>query len=123
MALLASLAAVALDASTRKQPFNPEPVAELGRVIGQRIGVAPGGSGAPARMLDPETTNLLTEAVDRKGDLHTVESLTREGAAIVAALGAPLEEHDSATLLRLREFALRLSSAAQAWAADDPSFP
>lgn len=121
LALLASLAAVALDAAVRNQPSNPEPVAELARILNQRIGIPRGDVGAPARMLDPETTGLLTEAVAVRSDPHTVDSLAREGADIAAELQKPLEEHDRDTLRKLCEFARRLSSAAQS--GDDPSFP
>lgn len=122
LALLASLAAVALDAAIRKKPYNPEPVTELARILNQRIGPAPERKGAPARMLDPETTGLLAEAVALKSQPPTAESLAVEGAEIAAALQLPLEEHARETLLQLREFALRLSAAAQTWVADDPLF-
>jgi hypothetical protein len=118
LAMLASLAAIALDAAVRKQPYNPVPVGELARVLNERLGVVPRGEGSQARLIDPVTTGLLIAVL--KSDEHTMEALAREGAEMAAALELPLDKHDRSALLNLRDFALRLSSAAQRFAAADP---
>jgi hypothetical protein len=111
LALLASLSAIAIDAAMRKQPFNPDPVAELARVLNQRVSAAPNVMGAATKLLDPEITGLLTEVLQTEE--HTVEGLAREGAQIVAALQQPLDQKGDVALRQLRDFAMRLSAAAQ----------
>ena len=83
-AMLASLAAIALDAALRKQPYNPAPVTELARVLNKRLGIEPASGSAQTPLIDPDTTGLLIAAL--KNDEHTVEALAREGAEIAASL-------------------------------------
>lgn len=111
LALLASLAAISLDAAARNQPFNPEPVTQLSIVLGERVGVRAGSKEASTRLLDPETTGLLTAVFEKRE--QTVDQLAHEGAEVAAALAQPLAKHDVVALRELRDFALRLSSAAQ----------
>lgn len=118
LALLASLSAIAIDAALRKQPFNPEPVAELARVLESRVSGSGGSVGPAAKLLDPETTGLLSTALET--DEPTVEGLAREGAQIAADLRQPLDHHTETVLRKLRAFALRLSAAAQEEDANNP---
>lgn len=110
LAMLASLAAIALDAALRRQPFNDAPVAELAHVLNQRVGSVDSGSAAK-RLLDPETTELLSAALITGA--KTVEDLAREGAEMASSLQPPLAEKDEESLRQLRDFAVRLSFAAQ----------
>jgi hypothetical protein len=57
-----------------------------------------------------------------KKDERTVEALAKDGAEVAANLERPIESHEMAALQQLRDFALRLSSAAQQGPADDLSF-
>jgi len=107
----------------RKQPYKQEPVLELARVLNERLGVTTrttNSTGGAARLLDPETTELLMASVVLKEGDRTMDALAKESAGIAAALQAPLDKHDHNELIRLRAFALKLSSAALRSLAPDP---
>ncbi len=113
LALVASLASVALDAALQKQAYTPEPIVELARRLAQRLQPAPVTDDSPARVIDPGTTGLLSAALAPEVDRQTIESIAKEADKLVADLTFPLEKQDPATLLKLRDFAVRLSAAAQ----------
>jgi CRP-like cAMP-binding protein len=54
------------------------------------------------------------------GETHAASAVAKETAEIVALLRRPLQKQKPATLRELREFAIRLSEAAQRSAALDP---
>jgi hypothetical protein len=112
LALVASLASIALDAAVNQRKCDPEPIRVLAQRLSQRLATTTRAHGA-VKALDPNMTGLLSAALPPGAVHDSVDSLTEEAQKMITDLSLPVDQLREDVLVKLRDFAVRLAVAAQ----------
>jgi hypothetical protein len=118
LSLLASRAAIALDAGVRERPIDLDPIQELGSVLASGLGEAAlGPQPVPSKLVDPATSELLARlrvSVGNPASADPLECALKAAAEFVQASRgdvASLMALGTSKLAQLRDFSLDVSIA------------